>query len=132
MMNYRERLKMDNFGKRCLRRDFLRNVVIGITIFSFLLIGLAELSPALNAQTTSGLEIEGWAIVGKIAVYSPKTLADYIGDAAELYLNYDFRELTVAEYRNADSATVVVEIYRHGSPRSAFGIYSQERPAKGN
>jgi len=97
-----------------------------------LLIGLTAFFSALNAQTTSGLEVDGWAIVGKIAIYSPKTLADYIGDAAELYLNYDFRKLTVAEYQNAESATVVVEIYRHDSPRSAFGIYSQECSVKGN
>jgi hypothetical protein len=38
----------------------------------------------------------------------------------------------VAEYGNEKKASVIVEAYRHGTPRDAFGIYSQERRREGN
>ncbi|HBB16591.1 MAG TPA: hypothetical protein DCZ97_06125, partial [Syntrophus sp. (in: bacteria)] len=41
-------------------------------------------------------------------------------------------ELKVAEYVNERKASVVVEAYRHRTPRDAFGIYSQERLPDGN
>ena len=72
-------------------------------------------------------EIPGWKQSGEIQTFAPKTLYEYIDGAADLYLAYDFQELTVAEYLNDRKASVTVEIYRHKSPSDAFGIYSQER-----
>lgn len=39
-------------------------------------------------------------------------------------MSYEFQELAVTEYRNAQKASVTVEIYRHSTPTQAFGIYS--------
>jgi hypothetical protein len=72
-------------------------------------------------------EIAGWRQSGEIQTFAPKTLYEYINGAADLYLAYDFQELTVAEFQNDRKASVTVEIYRHKSPNDAFGIYSQER-----
>jgi hypothetical protein len=71
--------------------------------------------------------INGWKQSGGIQTFSPRKLYDYIDGAADLYLTYDFQELKVAEYLNEKKASVTVEIYRHGTPSHAFGIYSQER-----
>ena len=74
-------------------------------------------------------EVPGWRQDGKPQVFSPRTLYEYINGAADLYLTYDFLELGVADYKGEGKAAVTVEVYRHGSPTQAFGIYSQERLA---
>jgi hypothetical protein len=74
-------------------------------------------------------EAAGWKKADATQVFSPDNLYDYINGAADLYLTYDFKELQVAEYVRKDKVSVIIEIYRHGSPTNAFGIYSQERLA---
>jgi hypothetical protein len=74
-------------------------------------------------------EMSGWKKPENLQVFSPENLYDYINGAADLYLTYDFKELQVGEYHRDDKASVIIEIYRHGSPTNAFGIYSQERLA---
>jgi len=74
-------------------------------------------------------EMSGWKQDGKPQVFSPRTLYEYINGAADLYLTYDFQDLNVAEYKGEGKAAVTVEVYRHGNPTQAFGIYSQERMA---
>lgn len=83
----------------------------------------------VEAGTIAFPEMSGWDQPGKPQTYSPETLYECIDGAADLYLSYDFRELHVAEYTNAQKASVTVEIYRHSTPTQAFGIYSQERLA---
>ena len=77
-------------------------------------------------------EIEGWKKSDTIQSYTPDNLYEYIDGAAELYLSFDFQGLSVAEYINDSKASITVEIYRYKTPLHAFGIYSQERPSKGN
>lgn len=74
-------------------------------------------------------EIRGWKLEGKPQVFSPETLYEYINGAADLYLDYEFQELTVTEYQGEKKAGVIIEVYRHRDPTQAFGIYSQERLA---
>ena len=87
-------------------------------------------SPA--AQDLQFPDISGWKKSGEIQTFRPKTLYEYINGAADLYLASDFEELKVAEYGNEKKASVIVEAYRHRTPRDAFGIYSQERLPDGN
>jgi hypothetical protein len=77
-------------------------------------------------------QIAGWKQSGEMQTYEPDNLFDYIDGAADLYLNYGFRELKVAEYQNEKKASVIVEVYRHKTPVQAFGIYSQERRPDGD
>lgn len=77
-------------------------------------------------------DIAGWKQPGGPQTFTPKTLYEYINGAADLYLACDFEELRVAEYRDEKKASVVVEAYRHRTPRDAFGIYSQERLPNAN
>ena len=78
------------------------------------------------------IAINGWRQSGGTQTFSPRKLYDYIDGAADLYLTYDFQELKVAEYLNEKKASVTIEIYRHGTPSHAFGIYSQERLSNAN
>src|SRR5512147_2670906 len=72
-------------------------------------------------------EMGGWKQDGKPQLFSPRTLYEYINGAADLYLTYEFQELSVAEYKGEGKAAVTVEVYRQGDSTQAFGIYSQER-----
>ncbi len=76
-------------------------------------------------------DMEGWERSEAIQVFVPENLFDYIDGAADLYLTYDFEQLQVAEYGDAQGQLLAVEIYRHRTPLHAFGIYSQERPEEG-
>lgn len=97
-------------------------------VLGFLLLPVS--SPA--ARDLRFPDIPGWKPSGAVQTFNPKTLYEYINGAADLYLASDFEELKVAEYGNEKKASVVVEAYRHRTPRDAFGIYSQERPPDGN
>lgn len=70
-----------------------------------------------------------WVLAEPVRTFSPANLYEEIDGEAELFLPYGFRELAVA-YLSRNTGTGVqlrLEIYRHGSPRDAFGIYSQHR-----
>ncbi len=90
-----------------------------------LLTAQPELSWAAGPDTS--LKVPGWKREGKIQVFSPQTLYNYIDGGADLYLKYDFQELQVSAYRDAGNGSVNIEIYRHRTPNQAFGVYSQER-----
>ena len=66
-------------------------------------------------------------ILQEYPVYEPDNLWDYIDGAADNYLNYQFRDLHIAEYTLGRKVVYKVEIYRHEDPENAFGIYSSER-----
>ncbi len=89
----------------------------------------------VSSPAAKGLQfpdIPGWKPSGDVQTFGPKTLYEHINGAADLYLASDFEELKVAEYVNDKKASVIVEAYRHRTPRDAFGIYSQERLPDGN
>jgi hypothetical protein len=85
-------------------------------------------------KDVSGLfpNLEGWTPDPEPAVYDSETLYEYINGAADLYINYDFQELAALYYERGEDQGIVVDIYRHSTPRNAFGIYSQERPKQGD
>jgi hypothetical protein len=77
-------------------------------------------------------EIEGLQKMGDIEIYNPDNLYDIINGAADSYLKYDFEELKLVRYKGVDDQFLKIEIYRHSTNATAFGIYSNERPSKGN
>ena len=99
----------------------MRNGIFG-ALAIFLLLGAGS-----DAAEIRFPEIPGWRLSPEIQTFGPKNLYEYIDGAADLYLTCDFEELNVAEYAGEAKAAVTVEIYRHRTPRDAFGIYSQER-----
>jgi hypothetical protein len=79
----------------------------------------------------AALEKEGWTASESARTFSPDTLYEEIDGEAELYLPYDFRGMTVSILKPEAAAGAGVELrlerYRHGSPKDAFGIWSQYR-----
>jgi hypothetical protein len=80
-------------------------------------------------QLLSALGKKGWTQAGATRRFSPETLYEEIDGEAELYLPYDFRELSVVILESAARPGVElrVELFRHGGPKEAFGIFSQYR-----
>jgi hypothetical protein len=76
--------------------------------------------------------LEGWTQKGKPDVYTPDNLFEYINGAAEVFLSYDFQVLATITYENQKKNSFTVDVYRHNDDRNGFGIYSAEKPQKGN
>lgn len=76
--------------------------------------------------------IDGFQKNEKIESYNPDNLYDYINGAADSYLNYDFEKLYLQRYQGKDEQSIKIEIYKHSNKTTAFGIYSSERPFRGN
>jgi len=73
-------------------------------------------------------DVVTWKIPEAPQDYFPEILFEYINGAAEIYLSYDFKELTVGQYKKGDSnASLIIEIYDMGNEKNSFGIYSAER-----
>jgi len=70
-----------------------------------------------------------WIAAGPARTFGPANLYEEIDGEAELFLPYGFRGLTVAILTPAgnETAEVRLELFRHATPRDAFGIYSQHR-----
>ena len=71
--------------------------------------------------------IEGWSLTVHPTVYTRENLWDLIDGAADLFLAYEFVDLTIGDYRNGGGAEVGVELYRHATAQDAFGMYAAER-----
>ncbi len=71
----------------------------------------------------------GWTLASPVRAFSPGTLYEEIDGEAELYLPYGFRSLTVAVVSppGRPAAQVRIALFRHGSARDAWGVYSLRR-----
>jgi hypothetical protein len=92
-------------------------------------IGLMAQSPEPAALFP---EMAEWQKSGKVETYAPENLYEHIDGAAENFLSYDFRQLAVQTYTNQRKQTLNAEIYFHGMPENAFGIYGSEKPLAGD
>jgi hypothetical protein len=72
-------------------------------------------------------DIPGWIVVREQVVYDASTLWEAIDGAADLFVSYGVLDMHMAYYSSAGGPEVRVEAYRHDSPETAFGIFSQER-----
>lgn len=107
-----------------------------LTISIIIVIAFALAIPGLYAGGTDITGIfpgfEGWTKKGKPDLYTPDNLFEYINGAAEVFLSYDFVKLATLTYENNKENSFTVDVYQHSSDRNGFGIYSQEKPQKGD
>ena len=71
-------------------------------------------------------EIEGFQKVPLEEIYVPDNLFDLINGGADVYLDYNFVDLHLCDYK-IDDIVITVEAYNHGDISNAFGIYATER-----
>jgi hypothetical protein len=70
---------------------------------------------------------EGWRWDGKEEIYETRAIFDYIDGAGEVYLAYNFKNLTVRQFEKKGHPLIIAELYDMGSPNDAYGIFSLER-----
>jgi hypothetical protein len=108
-----------------MKRSALIAVVILTCALSVVRASGGELSP--SALLPADDQLEGWKRDGEALVYDPSNLWEYINGQAEAFLMYDFIEVAAQHYLDEAELEIKIEIYMHGSPLMAFGIYSQLR-----
>ncbi len=69
----------------------------------------------------------GWKKTGEAATYRGRTIFDYIDGAGEVFLAYNFKELTVNRYQREGRPALVAEAYEMGTPEDAFGVFTWDR-----
>lgn len=110
-------------------KELLKLFLSFVLFFSF----LNAKGALLEEESVSSLhfllpDVVTWKIPEAPQDYFPEILFEYINGAAEIYLSYDFKELTVGQYEKGDSnASLIIEIYDMGNEKNSFGIYSAER-----
>lgn len=98
-----------------MRKIFL----VSLILFPLSILAQGVVFPTLN----------GWKSDGKIQDFNKDNLYEHIDGAAEFYLSYGFESLQVASWKS-DGSELTVEVYDHGDPLHAYGIYSIERSTK--
>ena len=71
-------------------------------------------------------EVDGWKLVDGPAVYGPEKTYAYMDGAAELFIAYNMKRLTVLRYEKPGRPAITLEIYRMASPEDAYGLFSFE------
>jgi hypothetical protein len=72
-------------------------------------------------------EAEGWKRSDSVAHYEGRTIFHYMDGAGEVYLAYNFRQLTVSHFEKQGHPSIIAELYEMGSPADAFGVFSFDR-----
>jgi hypothetical protein len=117
--------KFNGFGS-----SFLSLAVLFLMIMS-LGIGAKRYDSPLRQSLLP--QLNDWTKTEEPSIYFPENLFEFINGAAEIYLAYDFKELTVAQYnKKGSAASIAVEIYEMSNETNAFGIYGAERYADNN
>lgn len=110
-----------------------RPSIIHILVFAILVAALLTSDVVWakeREKTPPGIgpaEVGGWIWDGVEERYNERNLFDFIDGAAELYLAYNFRDLTVTRYRKNRRPLLEAQVYRMGSTEDAFGIFTFER-----
>ncbi|MFO7915419.1 MAG: DUF6599 family protein [Candidatus Krumholzibacteriales bacterium] len=112
--------------------------------FKIIFVLILVVSSAAHAEETetqgqtaleliSNMELpSGWSREGEPAVYHADNLWEYINGSAEKFLSYDFKEAAVQNLTAGGENELMVEVYRHGNDKMAYGIYSQFSRGKEN
>ena len=105
-----------------------------IILFTLLIIlssGFNSFAGDLSTLVPSAKELDPVVISSEPEYYNPDNLWDYINGGAPAYIACGFERVVTFLVMDPDSLEMVVDIYDMADSLNAFGIYSQERSAKG-
>ena len=90
--------------------------------------GGTDEGPATAFNLSDGGELPGWTRLTEVDHFNADNLWEYINGQADFFIDYGFVGVDTAEYRDdRTGGSVVLEIYRMGSPPEGFGIFAAER-----
>jgi hypothetical protein len=72
-------------------------------------------------------EINGWKKAAAQEFYNPDTLFKYINGGAELYISYNFKQVSAQKYDREGYPQINLDIFDMGNSYSAFGVFSHSR-----
>jgi hypothetical protein len=72
-------------------------------------------------------EAGGWKRSDSVAHYKGRAIFKYMDGAGEVYLAYNFRQLTVSRFEKQGYPSIIAELYEMGSPADAFGVFTFDR-----
>jgi len=106
-------------------------LIIGLVIFvySVFISGAAFCDNAAAMKGVSAMwpaEIYGWKIAEGPTLYDSKTAYKYMNGAAELFIAFNMRTLTVLQYGKSGQPSITLEIFNMDSSADAYGIFSFE------
>ncbi len=101
-------------------------LVIMVWIFTVAESVKAEEKGKMNREISLPSEAGGWKWDGKEMEYNSRTVFKYMDGAAELYLAYDFQNLTVRRFEKLSQPPLIVELYEMASSEDAYGVFSFE------
>jgi hypothetical protein len=102
-------------------------LLVAIWTFTGAVVAAAEVKEKMNPEVSLPSEAAGWKWDGKEERHDSKTLFAYMDGAAELYLAYGFRNLTVRRYERQGRSAITVELYELASSEDAYGLFTFER-----
>lgn len=79
-----------------------------------------------NSNSFWPSSIEGWKIAEGPTDYDPNKAYTYMNGAAELFIAYNMRKLTVLRYEKSARPAIILEVYRMASSEDAYGLFSFE------
>jgi len=108
-------------------RTGVRPEILALSVFLLICVAAPRASAGSVPLLPEGSV--GWTVVEPPRSFGPDNLYMEIDGEAELFLQYEFREMTSAIVARAKDKrrTYRVERFLHGDPHEAFGVYSQHR-----
>lgn len=100
--------------------------VIIVSMFSVAQIVNGEGKGKLAREIVMPSEAGAWKWDKKDMRYDSKTIFSYMDGAAELYLAYGFKNLTVRRFEKPGQPPITVEVYEMDSSEDAYGVFSYE------
>ena len=90
--------------------------------------GMAYTSPGQNdsllSMMPSSIVGDGWLRTDAVRFYGRQDLFAYIDGGADLFFEYGFRQVAVADFQKEDVGSITIEIYEMYDAPAAFGVYS--------
>lgn len=102
-------------------------LIVTIWIFTGTVMATEEAKGKMNPEISLPSEAAGWKWDGKEERHNSKTMFAYMDGAAELYLAYGFRNLTIRRFERPGRPTLTVELYELASSEDAYGVFTFER-----
>ena len=113
-------------GQNILRGVALRAAVLWVCVALVLLVPCIALCDE-GVKTTRSFawpsEMDGWKVSEGPDDYNPQTAFKYMDGAAELFLAYNMKALTVLRYEKPGRPAITAEIYQMGSGEDAYGLF---------
>ena len=101
--------------------------VIMIALSLWLMPGAAAGKGAMDKTIGWPSEAGGWKRTGEAVRYQGRAIFDYMDGAGEVYLAYNFRQLTVHRFERQGHPALIAELYEMETPADAFGVFSFDK-----